>query len=55
MTHWKALAAIVEPPVPEDLKHEVISGLEKLEESFRPLVREIPPETLPWAGPEDDA
>jgi hypothetical protein len=55
MTNWKALAAAIEPPVPEELLPDVIPALEKLEAAFRPLERTIPPDTLPWFGPEDDA
>jgi hypothetical protein len=55
MTDWKALAAAAEPPVPDELLPEVLSALEKLEAAFRVLEREIPPETLLWNGPEDDA
>jgi len=55
MTNWKALAAAIEPPVPEELLPDVIPALEKLEAAFRPLERIIPPDTLPWFGPEDDA
>jgi hypothetical protein len=54
VTNWKALAAAAEPPVPEDLLPDVIPALEKLEAAFRPLERSIPPDTLLWAGPEDE-
>ncbi len=52
MTDWKALAAAVEPPVPDDLLPEVIPALEKLEAAFRDLERGIPPDTMAWTGPE---
>ena len=52
MTHWRALAAAAEPPVPEELLPEVIPALEKLEAVFRPLERTLLPETLLWTGPE---
>jgi hypothetical protein len=52
VTNWKALAAIVEPPVPEDLLPDVTPPLEKLEAAFRPLEQALPPETLLWNGPE---
>jgi hypothetical protein len=55
VTKWKALAAAAEPPVPEDLLQDVIPALEKLEAALRVLEREIPPETLLWDGPEDEA
>jgi hypothetical protein len=55
VTHWKALAAAAEPPVPEDLLPEVIPALEKLEAALRVLEREVPPETLLWNGPEEQA
>jgi hypothetical protein len=53
MTHWNALADAAEPPVPDDLRAEVIPALEKLEAAFRPLVQETPLDTLLWTGPED--
>jgi len=52
MTDWKALAAAADPPVPEDLLPDVIPALEKLEAAFRPLEQTLPPDTLPWNGPE---
>lgn len=55
MTTWKALAASLEPPVPEDLLAEVIPALEKLEAAFRPLEQTLPPDTLPWSGPEGES
>jgi len=55
VTNWKALAAAADPPVPEDLLPDVIPGLEKLEAALRVLERDIPPETLLWNGPEDQA
>jgi hypothetical protein len=55
MTTWKALAANVEPAIPDDVLPDVLPALEKLEAAFRPLEKTIPPDTLLWAGPEDDA
>ena len=55
MTSWRAIAAAADPPVPEELLPQVIASLESLEAEFRPLVEGMPPDTLPWAGPEDDA
>jgi len=55
MTDLKALAAAMDPPVPEELLPQVIPPLEALEAAFRPLVQDIPPDTLLWTGPEDDA
>ena len=55
MSTWKELAANVDPPVPEDLLPDVVGALEKLEAAFRPLERALPPGTLLWSGPEDDA
>jgi hypothetical protein len=55
VTHWKALAAAAEPPVPDDLLPDVIPALEKLEAALPVLERAIPPETLLWNGPEDEA
>jgi hypothetical protein len=55
MPAWKAIAAAVDPPVPEELWPQVIPALETLESAFRPLVRNIPPDALLWTGPEDDA
>jgi hypothetical protein len=52
---WKAIAAAVDPPVPEELWPQVIPALETLESAFRPLVRNIPPDAMLWTGPEDDA
>ena len=52
VTNWKALAATADPPIPENLLPDVIPALEKLEGAFRVLEEAIPPETLPWNGPE---
>lgn len=49
------MAAAADPPVPEELLPQVIPVLETLEAAFRPLVEDLPPDTLPWAGPEDEA
>jgi hypothetical protein len=55
VTNWKALAAAAVPPVPDELLPEVIPALEKLEQAFRKLEREILPDTLLWTDPEDPA
>jgi len=55
MTDSKALAAAVDPAVPEELLPQVIPPLEALEAAFRPLVENVPPDTLMWTGPEDEA
>jgi hypothetical protein len=55
MSDWRAIAAAVDPPVPEELLPQVIAPLESLEAAFRPMVEDMPPDTLPWAGPEDQA
>jgi len=55
VTHWKALAAAAEPPVPEDLLPDVIPALEKLEAALRVLERDVPAETLLWNECEDEA
>jgi len=55
MTDLKALAASLGPPVPEELLPQVIPPLEALEAAFRPLVQNVPPDTLMWTGPEDEA
>jgi hypothetical protein len=54
VTHWRALAAAAEPPIPEEVLPEVIPALEKIEAAFRPLERTIQPDTLLWSGPEDE-
>jgi len=53
VTNWKALAAVAEPPVPEDLLPEVVPPLEKLDAVLLVLEAAMPPETLLWNGPED--
>jgi hypothetical protein len=53
MPNWNGLADAAEPPPPEELRTEVIAALERLEVAFRPLVQEIPLDTLLWTGPED--
>jgi hypothetical protein len=55
MTDLKSLAASLDPPVPEELLSQVIPPLEALEAAFRPLVQNLPLDTLMWTGPEDDA
>jgi len=55
VTHWKALAAAAEPPVPEDLLPDVVPALEKLEAALRVLERDVPAETLLWNECEDEA
>jgi hypothetical protein len=50
MTDWKALAAAAKPPVPEELLEQVIPPLEALEAAFRPLLRDLPPDSLAWDG-----
>ena len=55
MPDWRAIAKAVNPPVPQELLPQVIPPLEALEAAFRPLVQNIPPDALPWTGPEDDA
>jgi len=55
VTHWKALAAAAEPPVPEDLLPDVLPALEKLETALRPLEQSLPPDTLLWTDSEDVA
>ena len=55
MTDLNALAAALDPPIPEELLPQVIPPLETLEAAFRPLVQDIHPDTLMWAGPEDEA
>jgi len=55
MTDWRAIAKAVEPPVPEELLEQVIPPLEGLDAAFRPLVQDVPPDTLMWTGPEDEA
>ena len=55
MTDLKRLAAALDPPVPEELLSQVIPPLEALEAAFRPLVQNLPPDTLMWTGPEDEA
>ena len=54
MTDLKRLAASLDPPVPEELLPQVIPPLEALEAAFRPLVQNVPPDTLIWIGPEDE-
>ena len=54
MTDWKALAAAAKPPIPEDSLADVVPALEKLDASFRPLERNLPPDTLLWSGLEDE-
>jgi hypothetical protein len=55
MSDLRAIAEAVDPPVPEELQPQVIPALESLEAAFRPLVQHIPPDTMLWTGPEDDA
>jgi hypothetical protein len=55
MTDLKALAAAMDPPVPEELLPQVIPPLEALEAAFRPVVENVPHDTLMWTGPEDEA
>ena len=55
MTDLKALAAALDPPIPEELLSQVIPPLETLEAAFRPLVQNIPADTLMWTGHEDEA
>jgi hypothetical protein len=55
VTNWRALAAAAEPPVPEDWLPDVVPPLEKLEAALRVLEVAIPPETMLWNRPEDEA
>jgi hypothetical protein len=48
------LAAAAQPPVPEDLLPDVIPALEKLEAVLRVLEGDLPIETPPWSGIEDE-
>ena len=54
MMDLKALAATMDPPVPEELLPQVIPPLETLLAAFRALVADVPPDTALWTGPEDD-
>jgi hypothetical protein len=53
MTDWKSLAAAADPPVPESDLPRLISSLEGLEKTFRPLQDRIPIDGLMWSGPRD--
>ena len=55
MPDWRAIAKAVDPPVPKELLPQVIPPLEVLEAAFRSLAQNIPPDTLLWTGPEDEA
>ena len=55
MPDWRAIAGSLDPPVPQELLPQVIPALESLEAAFRPLVQNLSPDALLWAGPEDDA
>ena len=52
MTDWKALAASVEPPIPEEILDQVIPPLQALDAAFHTLLRNLPPDTLMWRAPE---
>ncbi|MCW5981286.1 MAG: hypothetical protein KIT09_24595 [Bryobacteraceae bacterium] len=47
MRNWKAIAAGLGPPIPEDDIARASGPLEALEAAFRPLAQAIPPETEP--------
>ena len=47
MKHWQQLASALELGIPENELSRVIGPLETLEAAFRPLAKEIPPETEP--------
>jgi len=49
MTNWKALAAAIDPPVPEDAHPKVTPVLEALEAALEPMVEALPIDTLPWS------
>jgi len=49
MTNWKALAAAIDPPVPEDALPKVTPVLEALEAALEPMVEALPIDTLPWS------
>ena len=51
MTDWKALAAALDPPVPQDAVPKVAPALEALEAALEPLAEALPIDTLPWSGP----
>jgi hypothetical protein len=52
MTDWKARAAALTPPVPEEILDQVIPPLEALETAFRRLEHKIPDDGLAWVEPE---
>jgi len=52
-TDWKRLAAALEPPIPSGDLERIAPVLDALEAAFRPLARSLPPDAIPWAGPED--
>jgi hypothetical protein len=53
MTHWKAAAALVDPPIPEEDAAQAVAALERLEAEFRPLAAALDPAAPMWTGPED--
>ena len=52
MTDWRAIAAAVHAPIRDD-DTAVITTVENLERSFRPLQEAIPFGAAPWTGPDD--
>jgi hypothetical protein len=51
MTHWRNLAAAVDPPIPAEDAEKAAPVLEALEAAFRPLAASIPAGADVWAGP----
>jgi len=50
LTDWKALAAALDPPVPEAALPKVTPILEALETALEPLAEALPTDTLPWSS-----
>lgn len=54
-TDWRAIAAAVEPAIPEDAQIAAAAKLEVPQATLREYFARIPPEQLLWTGPTNDS
>ena len=58
MKDWKALAKVANPDMPAAELERIGAPLDALEQAFRPLVKDLPPDLEPallWMDEEDGA
>jgi hypothetical protein len=47
MKDWKAIARALNPEIPATELDRIVAPLQALEETFRPLVKDLPPDLEP--------